>query len=419
MATRAPPRDPGGVVRIVKVETIRNAALPNSLWVQIHTEDGLIGLGETFYLPGAVEAVIHDLIAAFLLGRSDCEIESIWDQVFSYCNFFGYAGAEMRALSAIDIALWDAMGQRTGQPIYNLLGGAVRDNIPIYNTCVDSEEYDDGEAFMNRPAELARDLLSQDIKAMKIWPWDRFAPKLKSTAIWGLAGYSAMGPSGSFISARDLDAGLNIVKAIRDAVGRDMEIIIEGHSRWDLNCAIRIGKALEPYDVLWMEDMMKPDSVTDLSRLVSETRVPQSVSERLFTRYAYRQVLEARAAHVIMPDLIWTGGITEGRKIAVLADCFHLPIAPHDCTGLVTIFANLHICASSTNAMLLESVRGFYHGWYKWVYATNVQIEAGYASFPTVPGLGTRLKPEFLADPRTSIRVSIPDARTSDYAVPV
>jgi galactonate dehydratase len=396
-------------VKIVKVETIRNKALPNLLWVQVHTEDGIIGLGETFYLPGAVEAVIHDLIAAFILGRSDCEIESIWDQVFSYCNFFGFAGAEMRALSAIDIALWDALGQRSGQPIYNLLGGTVRDNIPIYNTCVDSEVHDDGQAFLERPAELARDLLSQDIRAMKIWPWDRFAPRLKSTAICGPAGYSAMGPSGSFISSRDLEAGLNVVKAIRDAVGKDIEIIIEGHSRWDLNCAIRISRALEPWDVLWIEDMMKPDSVTDLSRLVSETRVPQSVSERLFTRYAYRQVLEARAAHVIMPDLIWTGGITEGRKIAILADSFHLPIAPHDCTGLVTIFANLHLCASSTNAMLLETVRGFYNGWYKWVYTDNVQIEKGYASFPTVPGLGTRLKPEFLADPRTSIRASCPE----------
>ncbi|MGC2399305.1 MAG: mandelate racemase/muconate lactonizing enzyme family protein [Acidobacteriaceae bacterium] len=396
-------------MRIVKVETIRNTALPQVLWVQIHTEDGLIGLGETFYLPGAVGAVIHDLIAAFILGQSEFDIESIWDQVFSYCNFFGYAGAEMRALSAIDIALWDILGQRTGQPVYNLLGGKVRDNIPIYNTCVDGDNYDDAEAFLNRPAELARDLLSQDIKAMKIWPWDRFAPGLRSVASWGPAGQSAMGPSGTWISSRDLDAGLSIVKAIRDAVGRDMEIIIEGHSRWDLNCAIRIGKALEPYDVLWMEDMMKPDSVADLSRLVSETRVPQSVSERLFTRYAYRQVLEARAAHVIMPDLIWTGGITEGRKIAILADSFHLPIAPHDCTGLVTIFANLHICASSTNSMILETVRGFYRGWYSWVYATNVEIEKGYASFPTIPGLGTQLKPEFLADPRTSIRVTTPD----------
>lgn len=352
--------------------------------------------------------MIHDLIAAFVLGRSGFEIESIWDQVFSYCNFFGYAGVEMRALSALDIALWDALGQRSGQPIYNLLGGMVRDTIPIYNTCVDSEVHDDGEAFLNRPAELARDLLSEGIKAMKIWPWDRFAPRLTSTAVSGPAGYTAMGPSGSFISARDLDAGLNIVKAIRDAVGKDIEIIIEGHSRWDLNCAIRIGKALEPYDVLWMEDMMKPDSVTDLSRLVSETRVPQSVSERLFTRYAYRQVLEARAAHVIMPDLIWTGGITEGRKIAVLADTFHLPIAPHDCSGQVALFANLHICASSTNAMLLECVRGFYRGWYNWVYTNNVEIEEGQASFPTIPGLGTRLKPDFLTDPRTSILVSVP-----------
>ncbi len=395
-------------MKIVKVETIRNSALPNVLWVQLHSEDGLIGLGETYYLPSAVEAVIHDLLASFVLGRSDSEIESIWDQAFSYCNFFGYAGAEMRALSALDIALWDVLGQRTGQPIYTLLGGMVRDTIPVYNTCVDTELHDDAEAFVSRPAELARDLLSEGIKAMKIWPWDRFAPRLKSTAALGPAGYTAMGPSGSFISARDLDSGLNIVKAIRDAVGKDIEIIIEGHSRWDLNCAIRIGKVLEPFDILWMEDMMKPDSVIDLSRLVTETRVPQSVSERLFTRYAYRQVLEARAAHIIMPDLIWTGGITEGRKIAILADTFHLPIAPHDCTGLVALFANLHLCASSTNAMLLECVRGFYRGWYKWVYTNNIEIAEGHASFPTMPGLGTRLKPDFLADPRTSIRVSVP-----------
>lgn len=393
-------------MRITKVETIRHTDLPNVLWVQVHTEDGLIGLGETFYLPGAVEAVIHDVIAAFVLGRSDCERESIWDQVFSFCNFFGYAGAEMRALSAMDIALWDLFGQRVGEPIYNLLGGSVRDSIPIYNTCVDSELHDDGEAFLHRPAALAKDLLSEGIKAMKIWPWDRFAPKLKSAATCGPAGFTAMGPSGSYISARDIDAGLNIVKAIRNAVGNDIEIIIEGHSRWDLNCAVRIAKALEPYGVLWMEDMMKPDSVADLSRLVSETRVPQAVSERLFTRYAYRQVLEARAAHVIMPDLIWTGGITEGRKIAVLADTYHLPIAPHDCTGLVTLFANLHLCASSTNAMLLECVRGFYRGYYERIHTNNIEIEQGQAFFPTLPGLGTQLKPEFLDDPRTSIRVS-------------
>jgi galactonate dehydratase len=393
-------------MRLAKVETIRNAALPNLLWVQLHTEDGLVGLGETFYLPGAVEAVFHDLIAPFVLGRSDDEIESIWDQIFSYCNFFGHAGAEMRALSALDIALWDLQGKRRHQPIFNLLGGAVRDSIPVYNTCVNSETHDDGDAFLNRPAALAKDLISEGIKGMKIWPWDRFAPALKSTAVVGPAGFTAMGPSGSFLSARDLDAGLNTVKAIRDAVGKDIEILIEGHSRWDLNCAIRIGKALEPYDVLWMEDMIKPDSVADLSRLVKETRVPQSVSERLFTRFAYREVLEAHAAHVVMPDLVWTGGITEGRKIAVLAEAFHLPIAPHDCTGLLALLANSHLCACNSNAMILETVRGFYRGWYRWVYTHNIVIERGQAAFPTEPGIGTSLQPSFLTHPDTSRRVT-------------
>ncbi len=394
-------------MRIAKVETIRHAALPNLLWVQLYSDDGLIGLGETFYLPAAVESVIHDVIAAFILNRDDCSPESVWDQVFSYCNFFGHAGAEMRALSAVDIALWDLLGQRTGQPIYQLLGGKLRDTIPIYNTCVDTEIYRDQEGFVERPGALAKDLLAQGIKAMKVWPWDRFAPKWETAAVAGPAGYLSMGPSGSFLSLKDLDAGLSVVKEIRDTVGRDIEILIEGHSRWDLNCAIKIGRALEPYDVLWMEDMMKPESAADLSRLASETRVPHSVSERLFTRYAYRQVLEARAAHIIMPDLVWTGGITEGHKIAILADVFHLPIAPHDCTGLVTIFANLHVCAASPNAMILETVRGFCEGWYRSVYTDNVQIEDGKAAFPVVPGLGTRLKPEFWAESGTSTRISV------------
>jgi len=394
-------------LRITKVETIRHARLPNLLWVHLYSDNGLVGLGETFYLPAAVDSVIHDVIAAFLLNRSDCSPECIWDQVFSYCNFFGHAGAEMRALSAVDIALWDLLGQKTGEPIYQLLGGKLKDTIPIYNTCVDTEIYRDQQDFMQRPGALAKDLLAQGIRAMKVWPWDQFAPKLETTAISGPAGFLSMGPSGSFLSLKDLDAGLSVVKEIRDTVGRDVEILIEGHSRWDLNCAIKIGRALEPYDVMWMEDMMKPESAADLSRLAAETRVPHSVSERLFTRYAYRQVLEAHAAQIIMPDLVWTGGITEGHKIAILADAFHLPIAPHDCTGLVTIFANLHVCAASPNAMILETVRGFCEGWYRSVYTDNVRIEDGKASFPDGPGLGTRLKPEFLAESGTSIRTSI------------
>jgi len=121
-------------MKITKVETVRYRLQPNILWVRIHTDDNIIGLGETYYLPGAVEAVVHDLVAHFLLGSSPLDVERIWDHVFSWANFFGYAGAEMRALSAVDIALWGIRGQYLGQPIYNLLGGMCRDRMRIYNT---------------------------------------------------------------------------------------------------------------------------------------------------------------------------------------------------------------------------------------------------------------------------------------------
>jgi L-alanine-DL-glutamate epimerase-like enolase superfamily enzyme len=173
-----------------------------------------------------------------------------------------------------------------------------------------------------------------------------------------------MGPAGHLLTPADLKHGLWVVQEIRKAVGDRIEIAIEGHSRWDLNCAIRIARALEPYDVIWMEDIIQPDSVEDLRRLVQETKVPQCVSERLFTKYAFRALLERQAAHIVMIDLIWTGGLTEAIKIATLADAYHLAFAPHDCTGPVNVFAALHLCAALPNAMIMEVVRGFCDGSY-------------------------------------------------------
>src|SRR5712671_1423800 len=134
--------------KIQAIETIRYERQPNILWVRVHADNGMIGLGETYYLPGAVEAVVHDMIADFALDQPVFNTEHIWDTIFSWANFYGFAGAEMRALSALDIALWDLKGQLTGQPIYNLLGGECRTDIPIYNTCVDSGRFRDQHDFM-------------------------------------------------------------------------------------------------------------------------------------------------------------------------------------------------------------------------------------------------------------------------------
>jgi galactonate dehydratase len=393
-------------MKITQLETLRLPDHPNLVWVRIHTADGLVGLGETYYIPGAVESVIHDCAAPFFLGQSAFDRERHWQSFFSYANFFGHAGAEMRAISALDIALWDLIGQYTGQPIYNLIGGRCRESIPIYNTCVNTPKYADQDAFLNQPGELARSLLKQGIEQMKVWPWDRFAPQLVFAHDTGPAGWTAVGPPGHHLSSEALSAGLATVQEIRKAVGDRMRIAIEGHSRWDLNCAIRIARALEPYDVAWMEDMIQPASAGDLARLVRETRVPQAVSERLMTRFAYRELLERDAAHTVMLDVAWTGGITEAMKIAALADTYHLAVTPHDCTGPVNLLASLHICAAVSNVVIQETVRGFCEGYYLDILTRPLPIREGRATFELGAGLGAQLRPELLARPDLQRRVS-------------
>jgi L-alanine-DL-glutamate epimerase-like enolase superfamily enzyme len=196
------------------------------------------------------------------------------------------------------------------------------------------------------------------------------------------------------------------VEEIRERVGDRVEIMIEGHSRWDLTAAIRICRALEPFDITWVEDIIQPDSVRDLARLARETRVPQCVSERLIGKYAYRELLDAEAAHFVMVDVIWTGGLTEARKIADLADVHHLPVVPHDCTGPVALAASLQLCAHATNAKMMEVVRGFQRGWYRDAVAEPIDVRDGRALIPDRPGLGVELLPDVRRRADAIVRVT-------------
>lgn len=393
--------------RIEKIETIRIDAQPNVLWVEVTDERGVTGLGETYYLPGAVEAVIHDMAAPLVLGMDAFRIEDVWQTLFARANFHGFAGAEMRAFSALDIALWDLLGKHTGLSIATLLGGRVRDSIRVYNTCVNAGRFDDQDAFLERPGELAEELLAGGITAMKIWPWDQFAPQIGGDLGTGPAGWSAMGQVGHDLTPEQLERGLRPLREIRERVGTALDIMIEGHSRWDLNAALQICRALEPYEVAWIEDVIQPDSPGDLARLAAETRVPQCVSERLFTKFAFRNVLAERAAHIVMVDVVWTGGLTEARKIADLADAFHLPVVPHDCTGPVCLAASLQLCAHAPNAKVMEIVRGFVDGWYHEVVANPIVVVEGRAPISDLPGLGTELLPDVRTRPDVSVRTSM------------
>ena len=384
-------------MRITRLETIRLGRHPHSLWLRIHTDDGLVGLGETSYAPRAVSALIHDELAPLLLDRSPLDIERHWHTMFAHVNGYGFGGAETRAISAVDIALWDIAGQYTGQPIYNLLGGRSRDRIPIYNTCLGYGTHQDAQAWMNgRAGQLASDLLQQGIKAMKIWPFD-LPPGLAD------AETGAPGPVRHYLDKDTLKRGVACVEEIRAAVGDSMAIAIEGNARWNLPAAIQIARALEPYNIMWLEEMIPPDNVESYARLKVESRIPLCVSERLFTRFGFRRVVEANAADIIMPDISWTGGISETRKICAQADTYYLPVTGHDATGPVALWAAAHLMLHVPNAMILETVRAYYNGWYNDVVTEPIPINEGTLSLPDKPGLGVALREEVLNRPDARI----------------
>ena len=346
------------------------------LWVRIHTDEGLIGLGESYPNAEAEAAIVHSRLAAVLLGRDPSAIDRLWADMFLAVSYSGWAGAEMRAISAVDIALWDLFGKATGQPIYKLLGGASRQSIRIYNTCYDRVD------FTREPAKLARELLASNVRAMKIWPFD---PIAKETG-------------GNHISAEQLRRAIEPLRLIREEFGDSIEVAIEFHGFWNLPCAIKIAAALKTYQPMWLEEMLPQDNLAAYAELARSTELPLCLSERLMTRWGFRELFENRAAGIIMPDLAWCGGISESKKIATMAETYYLPIAPHNCGGPILHFATAHLAANVTNFYIMESVRRHYNEEYEGLVTQKLVPGAGgELPLPPGPGLGVELSAEVLA----------------------
>lgn len=402
-------------MKITKLETIRIEERPNLLWIQVHTDEGLMGLGETFFGAQAVEAYIHETVAPIVIGRDPLEIDKLSADLVGYLGYRS-SGVETRGNSAFDIALWDLFGKVTDQPIAQLLGGFTRKNIRTYNTCAGTEYiknssgqntanyalksgktqgYDDLNSFMNCADELAISLLEEDITAMKIWPFDLAAEKTR----------------GQSISTEDLKAALIPFEKIRNAVGDRMQIMVEFHLMWQLLPAIEIARALEPFDTFWHEDPIKMDSLSSLKRYAAASRAPIAASETLGSRFAFRDLIETGAAGIFNLDISWCGGLSEARKIASMAETWHLPIAPHDCTGPVVLCASTHLSLNAPNALIQESVRAFYKTWYRDLVTALPEVRKGCITVPPGPGLGMELNPEldrtFTTFRRTSDATSI------------
>ncbi|QPE03458.1 mandelate racemase/muconate lactonizing enzyme family protein [Microbacterium schleiferi] len=383
-------------MRIVEVETLRPAFQPNLCVVRLRTDDGLEALGEAYYSAEAVEVYIHASLVPLLLGSADLSPEKFAAVAHPYVGYQG-GGVETRAIGAIDIALWDLMGKRASLPVAELLGGPVRDGVRVYNTCAGpgyvsttsrqhssnwgletAGVYEDLHAFLHRPAELTAELRDEGITGMKVWPFDRFAEESR----------------GNEISGSQLREGLRVIEQIRTvADASEMALMVELHGLWNRPTATRIIRALSDYDPYWVEDPIRADGIDALARLREDVSVPLAIGETAVGIRGFLPLLQSGAASFATVDAQWTGGLSQARRVAALADAFLTPIAPHDCTGPVTFAAVCHLTISQPNAVIQESVRAFLRTWYPEVVEGLPTIADGMLTISSAPGLGISLSP--------------------------
>jgi galactonate dehydratase len=384
-------------MKITALETVRLDAFPNILWTLVRTDEGITGLGETFYGPASAEAHVHQMIAPHIIGKDPRNIERLQAHLTGYVGFSG-ASAETRGRSSVDIALWDILGKSVNLPLCDLLGGRVRDSVRVYNTCAGysyvqtrptqgtdnfglnakTGQYEDLKGFLERADEVALSLLDMGIDAMKIWPFD----------------YAAESSQGQYISTADLKKALEPFEKIRKAVGDRIDIMAELHSMWNRPMAVKIARALEPYNPFWVEDPVIMDHMDAIGEVARSTRAPIAVGETRGMAADYRYLLDLKALSLVIMDMAWCGGVSEARKIGIMAQTYKVPVAFHDCTGPVVLTTSTHMALHMPNCFVQEIVRAFYYGWYGDVVTNLPPVTNGQITVPQGPGLGIELNPD-------------------------
>lgn len=390
-------------MRISSVKPFVHPDFPNLVYVEITTDEGVVGLGESYYFGSTVAHFINEFAGPAILGKDPLKREEISKSLTTYVGY-NSSGVETRARSAIDIALWDIAGKIANKPIYELLSGKSSRPLRIYNTCAgkeymrksnqsskswgldnESSEYEDLKAFMNDAGVLAEELLSEGVTAMKIWPFDLFAEKN-----WGRE-----------ISSADLKAGLLPIQKIRDAVGDRMDIMVELHALWSPQAAREIMVALKDFGVFWVEDPIYPDNLEELETLRGDGMPEIAHGETIASRKRVETLVKRNLIDVLTLDLSWCGGLTEGLAFAELAKANGVRIAPHDCTGPVGLTIGAHLSTADENALIQETVRAAYRTWYPHLVDGIPQISGGTLVVGKDPGLGMKLREDFRKDIQT------------------
>jgi galactonate dehydratase len=365
-------------MEITKAEPVLFDAGLNRVWcfVRVETDGGIDGWGEaTTTEPYMVAGVVRRL-ADWLVGQDARRIQDLWQRMYALHHNVRGGNLLLAAISGVEHALWDIKGKAAGLPVYELLGGAMREQVPVYANHMFFPSGADPDAPA-RYRERAAEAVQRGYRAVKIAPFGSFR---------------------NTISPAELRHVCAIVGAVRDAVGPDVEIGIDTHGRFGMAAALRVAHALEQFDPYFLEELAPPENVAALRKLREATRVPLATGERVYTKWGFRELLEAQAVEIVQVDVAHCGGILEARLIAALAECHYVQVAPHSWYGPVSLAASLHLDACIPNFLIQETpVPHVEPAQQRDLLVAPLVMQGGCMAIPSGPGLGVTLNEDVLA----------------------
>lgn len=345
----------------------------NLIYIKVETDEGVTGIAEAT-LHNREEGVLGYLEGAkrrHVIGSDPFNIEDLWLRM--YRNDFWRGGViATTVMSAIEIACWDIIGKVTNQPVYKLMGGKCRDKIKAY-----ANGWYTVERTPEKFAERVKEVLKKGYKALKVDPF-------------GAGHYE--------LTREEKLKSIALVEAIRGSVGDDVEIFIEAHGRFSPQTAIEMAHELEPFKPGWYEEPVPPENIPALKKVTEQVTIPIATGERFFTRYGFREVLEMDATDIIQPDLIHAGGLLEGKKIAAMADCHFITVAPHNSNGPVCTTISLHFATCTPNFKIQEVFDDFQEPFVIESVKNLPRVKDGYFDLPSGPGLGIELNEDVIAE---------------------
>ncbi len=353
------------------------------LFVEVTTDEGITGWGEitttTKLANRALRAMLQQ-IGAMIAGENAADIERLWHKLFRSFTYMGSRGAAVECVSAIDIALWDIRGKALGKPIYDLLGGRVRDEIALY-THPDQRRFTTPEGVV---AEIG-DIIASGHTALKFDPFPYQGDRELQD------GYL----DGS-MSRKDEREAAELTALIRQTAGPDIEILIDAHGRFDVPTAIRLCRTLEDAGKIdWFEEPVPPESVDALRQVREKVNAAISWGERGHTKWDFVPILENRLADYIMPDVTWAGGITELKKISALCEAYYIPVSPHDAAGPINVVAGAQVMMTVPNFYKLETSEWNLHK-YDVLIDKPLDNSNGSLKLNPGPGLGIEMNRDYL-----------------------